>query len=299
LIDQLNRDFGIEGQVEFEIGREGFPRAAITNAFARAEIYLHGAHVTAFQPRGTNPVLWMSDVALFASGKAIRGGIPVVWPWFGPHPTDAALPQHGFARTSEWTVCATNELPDKRTELRLELRDDDAARTLWPHRFVLELRVVLGTALTVGLCTRNTGDETVRVGGALHTYFHVADINGVSIEGLGGREYIDRLDANRVKREEGTISISEEVDRVYLDTTDECVVDDPALRRKIHVAKTGSRTTVVWNPWVDKARRMADFPDEGYRKMVCVETTNTADDVYYVPPGGEHTLSQTVSVESV
>lgn len=271
----------------------------VTNAFAQAELYLHGAHITAFQPHGTKPVLWMSDIAAFESGKAIRGGIPVVWPWFGPHPTDESLPQHGFARTSDWAVCATDVLPDERTELRLELRDDKAARALWPHPFVLELRVVVGAKLSVGLRTRNTGTESVRVGGALHTYFHIADVGGVSIEGLGGRDYIDRLEANRVKREKGSISISEEVDRVYLETTDECVINDLGLGRRVRVAKSGSRTTVVWNPWIDKARRMTDFPDEGYRRMVCVEATNTADDVYYVAPGGEHTLSQTISVETV
>jgi D-hexose-6-phosphate mutarotase len=193
---------------------------------------------------------------------------------------------------------ATGELPDGRTELRLELRDDTTTRALWPHAFTLELHVVVGPALHVDLRARNTGNETVEVGGALHTYFSVADIGEISIGGLSGLDYIDRLDDNLVKRGEGKILISEEVDRVYLETTGECIVDDPTLTRRIRVAKKGSRTTVVWNPWVEKARRMADFPDEGYRTMVCIEATNTVADVYHVPPGGEHTLSQIVSLES-
>jgi D-hexose-6-phosphate mutarotase len=236
----------------------------------------------------------MSDIAAYRREKAIRGGIPVVWPWFGPHPADDNLPQHGFARVSKWSVAATAALPDGRTELRLGLRETESTRAQWPHAFELELRVVVGVDLEVFLCTRNTGPEAIEVGGALHTYFQVADIDLVAIEGLDGRDYIDRLDDDSVKTQEGVITIAEEVDRVYLDTTDECVIVDPVLQRRIHVAKAGSRTTVVWNPWMDKSKRMGDFPDDGYRSMVCVEATNTASDVYTVPQGGEHVLSQVI-----
>ena len=299
MIDALNRTFGVDGHVTFEAGEGGLPRANIANALASAEVYLHGAHVTAFQPRGAAPVLWMSALAEFRPEKAIRGGVPIAWPWFGPHPTDAAKPQHGFARVSEWKVIGTSGLPDGGTELRLALGSHAATLSLWPHAFELELKVAVGERLHIELTTRNTGSESVEVGGALHSYFHVGDVGQVTIDGLDGREYIDQVDGRRIKSQNGPLAISGEVDRIYFETPDECIIDDPLLRRRIRVAKQGSRATVVWNPWVYKARRMADFPDEGYRTMVCIEAANAERDVRRLQPGDEHTLSQIISVETL
>jgi D-hexose-6-phosphate mutarotase len=261
-------------------------------------VYLHGAHVTAFQPHGAEPVLWMSALAEFRRGKAIRGGVPIVWPWFGPHPSDATKPQHGFARVSKWKIVGTRALPDGGTEIRLGLGNDAATGAFWPHAFELELKLKVGTRLQLELTSRNTGAEAIEVGGALHTYFHVGEVSQVTIDGLGGREYIDQLDLRRVKRQDGPIMIAEETDRIYLETPDECVIDDPLLQRRIRFAKKGSLTTVVWNPWMEKARRMMDFPDEGYRTMVCIEAANAEGDVRRLDRGAEHTLAQTISVES-
>jgi D-hexose-6-phosphate mutarotase len=298
MIAGLNRTFGIEGHLRFEEGAGSLPRAAISNAFATAEVYLHGAHVTAFRPRGAESVLWMSELAVFEAGKAIRGGIPVVWPWFGPHPGDEQLPQHGFARVSDWTVDDTRVLPDGRTQLRLKLVDDGITRQLWPHPFNLDLTVVVGSELRVGLTSRNAGTEPVTVGGALHTYFRVGDIGRISIEGLDGGEFMDQLDDHKTKRTEGKVTISGETDRVYLDTTGACAIFDPSLQRTVHVGKSGSQATVLWNPWIDKSRRIVDFPDDGYRSMVCIEAANAFADVYVLPPGGEHTLAQTIAVKA-
>jgi len=293
-LDAINHEFAIDGHIAFAHGNGGLTKAIISNAHASAEVYLHGAHVTAFAPTGASPVLWMSDAAVFAPGKAIRGGIPVVWPWFGPHPHDRAKPQHGFARTSHWTVTATGTTTGGGTELRLELKDAPETRAIWPHEFTLELRVEVSQSLHVALRTVNTGDDVMEVGGALHTYLGIADIAGIRIEGLDSRDYIDKLDDRRVKRQRGAITIAEEVDRVYLDTSDDCVVEDRGMHRRIHVAKSGSATTVVWNPWIEKAKRMDDFPDEGFRTMVCVEATNTETDVHLLEPGESHVLSQTI-----
>jgi D-hexose-6-phosphate mutarotase len=297
MIDELNDKFGIGGTLVFDEGSGGLPRAVIKNALSSAEIYLHGAHVTAFCPRGGKPVLWKSDIADFQPEKAIRGGIPVVWPWFGPHPLDKSLPQHGFARVSSWTVFETRVLPDGGTEIGLLLQDDEKTRALWPHPFRLELRAVVGADLRVELRARNTGTEPIEIGGALHSYFLVGDIGGISIDGLDGRYYMDQLDDHNIKTTSGTVSISGEVDRIYVDTDDQCVIDDPSMDRWIRVAKTGSRTTVVWNPWIKKSQRMADFPDEGYRSMVCIEAANATGDIHRIPPDGEHTLSQTITEE--
>jgi glucose-6-phosphate 1-epimerase len=297
MIEKVNEEFGIDGRLVFGPGGGGMPRAVIRTQLSYAELYLHGAHVTGFCPQGGQPVLWLSEAASFRPDKAIRGGIPVCWPWFGPHPSDPTLPQHGFARTSDWTVSGTAELPGGEIEIRLRLRDDENTRKLWPYAFQLQLRVVAGTSLELELLTANTGTEPVEVGGALHTYFLVGDAGEISIDGLDGRRYMDQLDGHRIKETRGTVKVEGEVDRIYLDAADQCLIDDPVLNRWIRMEKSGSNTTVVWNPWEDKSRRMADFPDEGYRSMVCIEATNAADDVRVLRPGQEHTLSQTITEE--
>lgn len=298
MLGDLNRRFGIETELEFRAGEGGLPRAVIANSLSTAEVYLHGAHVTAYRRRDGQPVLWMSELAQFRAGTAIRGGIPVAWPWFGPHPLDPALPQHGFARTSDWTVIGTQSLSDGATQIGLCLEDDGETRGVWPHRFRLELLVTVGQRLSVRLLARNTGQDTIDVGGALHTYFQVGDIERVRIAGLDGRRYLDQLDGHRVKNTSGELSISSEVDRVYVDTEDRCVIEDLGMGRKLTVDKAGSRTTVVWNPWAEKSLRMADFPDHGYRSMVCIEAANAKNDTQVLPPGAVHELSQTITEAS-
>lgn len=273
------------------------PKAIITNEFASAEVYLHGAHITAFHPHNFSPVLWMSDIAEFQSGKAIRGGIPIVWPWFGPHPNDDTKPQHGFARVSEWTPISTTTLSNEFTQLRLQLTDSETTHTLWPYAFELKLSITIGTQLLIDLVSRNTGTEPFLIGGALHTYFSIKDINRITIDGLKNREYLDQLKGHQTNHQKGPISISEEVDRIYLNTDDECIISDIAMNRRIRIAKKGSNTTVIWNPWIAKSQHMSDFPDDGFRSMVCVEATNTVDDIYHVLPGEEHTLTQIISVD--
>jgi glucose-6-phosphate 1-epimerase len=296
-IEQLNRDFGLKDRVVFREGKGGLPVAVLQNSEASAEVCLHGAHVTSFRPRGHEEALWVSELAEYRSGKAIRGGIPVCWPWFGPHPDTAGLPQHGFARVSAWKVSSSTALDDGRCELCLTLRDDDSTRRLWPHSFELELRVTVGNALGVELRSVNTGDATFRVGGALHSYFRVGDIGRIEIGGLDGRYYLDQLDGHNRKCQTGLVSISGEVDRVYVESKDECVIQDPVLGRRIRVGKSGSGTTVVWNPWIDKSIRMLDFPDHGYREMVCIEAANAFQDMRDVASGEQHVLSTSIGLE--
>jgi D-hexose-6-phosphate mutarotase len=304
MIDTLNQQHAIDGHIVFTNGRGDLPKAVISNASAEAEIYLHGGHITAFQPRtAEQPVLWMSDNALFRSDKAIRGGIPVCWPWFGPHPDDASQPQHGFARISPWSVNSTATLDDGNTQLRLQMDTDTGTCASWPYSVELELCITVGTQLQVELISRNRGTQTVTIGGALHSYFNIGAIDRVTLEGLHGCDYLDQLDQHRRKRQNGPISIDAEVDRIYLDSADESegkyVLTDPVFARRIRIARQGSRSTVVWNPWIDKAKRMADFPDAGYRTMLCVETCNTHDDVRRLAPDSEHRLVQIIGVENL
>ena len=270
--------------------------ARIHNEHAEAEVYLHGGHVTSFKPHGQKEVLWMSDDAVFEAPKAIRGGVPVCWPWFSAHPENKELPAHGFPRNRRWSFHSSQSRADGRTRLTLILRDDAASREIWPHSFELELRILVGTELHLELIMRNTGEDPFVVGGALHTYFGIGDISQTSIEGLEGRSYLDQLDSLKRVEQEGAIRFAEEVDRIYIDTDEACTIVDEAQSRRIRVAKAGSKSTVVWNPWIAKAKRMPDFTDDGYRTMLCIEATNAGEDLYTVAPGDEHRLTQIISV---
>ena len=294
MIQKLNDKFGIDRHVTFHLGKNEMPKAVVANKHATAEIYLHGAHVTAFQPVGAEQILWLSEAAQFEPGKAIRGGIPVIWPWFGAHPSDGDMPAHGFARTQEWSVSETKVLPGQITKISFTLKQSAATESLWPYPFMLELHVTVGRQLQVDLVTHNYHSEGVEISQALHTYFNVGDIAQVAVGGLSGRNYLDKVQEFKQFPQYGEIPFLEEVDRIYLDTIDECIIHDKALKRKIHVDKLGSKSTVVWNPWVDKAKIMGDFPDDGYQTMLCVETTNAASDIRRIPPRDEHVLTQLI-----
>ncbi len=296
-VAELNRRFRSD-EVTFTAGPDALgPVAEIANGHATATVALHGAHVMAFRPHGQRPVLWVSAESAFRPDKAIRGGIPVCWPWFADHPTDPRKPPHGFVRAAMWDVAGAEPGGNGATQIRFRIADDEHTLALWPHRFELELVVSVGTALRVDLVIRNTGDAPFTSGGALHSYFAVADVENVEIYGLDGRIYVDKVDRLARKVQHGPVRIGAETDRVYLDTTSECVIDDPGWRRRIGISKTGSRSTVVWNPWREKAAGMADFGDDEYPRMVCVETANAGDDVVSIPPSGEHVLSTTITVE--
>ena len=297
MLEELNSRHGIADHLRFVAGPNNLPVARIENVHATAEIHLHGAHVTGFQPRNRKPVLWMSRNAIFNPPKPIRGGVPICWPWFGVPGEHPERPQHGFARNRQWEVTESRALAAGETVIEFGLVHDADSLAIWPHEFRLGYRVTVGMSLTMALTFNNPGEIPVEAGVALHTYFAVGDVAGIRISGLDSREYHDQLDGMKIKQQAGDISIGEEVDRIYLDTEDECVIHDPNWNRRIRVAKSGSRSTVVWNPWIEKSKRMLDYPDDGYPEMVCIETTNAARDVRTVPAGDSHTVSQTVSVE--
>jgi len=296
-IHRLNERFGRGSILRFESGPGALTVARIATPDADASVALHGGHVLSFQPRGEKPVLWLSEHSYYQSDKPIRGGIPICWPWFGPHPADAAKPAHGFARTSAWTVLGSELTTGDTATLRLSLKDSDVTRAIWPHRFELELIVTVGPVLDVELVARNAGPTPSTCTAALHSYFAVSGIADVTVAGLDGREYLDKVHNYARRRQSGAIAIDAETDRIYLDTVDDCLIADAGWRRAIRVAKRGSRTTVVWNPWAARAVQLADFGDEEYRRMVCVETANAANDETTVAPGGEHRLAARISVE--
>ena len=296
-LTDLNQSFAIPDHVTFKEGPGGLTVAEVANSLAESTIALQGAHIMTFTPRGQEPVVWLSKFAKFAPGKSIRGGVPICWPWFGPHATDATLPGHGFARTVMWDVLETRAMADGATFLRFGLIETDATRAQWPHASTVQLEVTVGAALRVELVTRNTGKEAFVLGEALHTYFHISDVAKMKITGLEGCDYLDKVGGTARKTQEGAIVIESEVDRVYLNTSADCLIEDSGLKRRIRVAGQNARSAVVWNPWVEKADKMGDFGPEGHRGMVCVETANAVENVVTVKPGEEHRLVAIYSAE--
>ncbi len=299
-LEDLNARFALRGELRFDIHEEGVLLAEISNRHAMARIALHGAQVLAYQPHGAAPVIWLSSEARCVPGKTIRGGIPVCWPWFGPHPEDATKPAHGYARTALWQILRTSAT-DTATQLILELPMRSEYAALTPHAASLEatLCISVGATLRVSLTTRNTGTIGIPLSQALHSYFNVSDIGAAQISGLEGCDYIDKVDGDLRRAQHGAIHIDSETDRIYLETDKDSVIDDSGLRRRIRIKSEGSRSTVVWNPWVAKAQKLGDVGADGYRHMLCVETTNAADDARQLAPGAEHTLTTEISTDQI
>ncbi|HWE02249.1 MAG TPA: D-hexose-6-phosphate mutarotase [Tepidisphaeraceae bacterium] len=284
-IQELKRRFKVRG-VSVDTGQGGLTRVVVETPDAEAQVYLHGAHVTRYQPRGGHDLLFMSTKSVFAPGKAIRGGVPIIFPWFGARANDPAAPMHGFARTSEWDLADVRKGTHGSIALVLELNSTDATRKIWPHDFRLRYTVTIDHSLDLLLEVNNTSETDFTVEEALHTYLAVADVREVSIEGLAGREFLDKTDGMRRKTQPaGAITITGETDRVYLNTTDAVSVHDPGLGRKLFVEKSGSSATVLWNPWTAKAKAMADFGKDEWPGMLCVETANAAENFVTVPAG--------------
>lgn len=291
------RHLEIPGVAVFEHGSGDLLRLAVRSPLAEAHIYLHGAHVTHFQPKGAAPVLFMSEQSWFAPGKPIRGGVPLIFPWFGPREGRPESPAHGFARTSEWQVESITVDGDGVVTAVFELSANEQTRALWPHDFTLRYRVTIGRVLRMTLEVENTGQEPFTFENALHTYLAVGDVRETATTGLEDAEYIDKTDAlQRKKQPAEPIRITQETDRVFENTRKTCVAEDFKLKRKITVEKSGSQTTVVWNPWIAKATAMADFGNIEWPGMLCIETANAAANAITLAPGKSHAMRAVVSV---
>ena len=291
-IDTLNHHFGLTGALHFVQGRAGLPEAEIQTPQASARVALHGAQLLAWQPAGAQPVIWVSQAAVFEPGQPVRGGVPVCWPWFGPR---EGLPMHGFVRTRLWQVRAASMDAAGQVVLRLGLQDDTETRALWDFAFDLELMVTVGTRLTLTLISRNTGDQPFTLTDALHSYFCVGDIHRTTVQGLDGCDYLDKVQNFAQARQVEAVEITGETDRIYLNTTADCVIEDRAQQRAIQVSKSGSSSTVVWNPWRDKV--FADMTAGEYQQMLCVETCNAGPDQITLAPGQSHALSARFAID--
>jgi glucose-6-phosphate 1-epimerase len=269
--------------------KPGFPVLDVSHPRCSGSVALLGAHVMEWTPAGQHPVLFMSADAVFEEGQAIRGGIPVCWPWFGGR---EGLPGHGFARLRFWDLVEAEDSAEGVT-LEFQLRGDDDLG--WPHPFELTLTVHMGATLMVALEMKHLGDTTVEITAALHTYLGVGAIEQTCVEGLAGSHYLDSLDDHRKVLQEGAVNFDREVDRIYL--ADGAVqVVDPVWRRTLDIDKSGSRATVVWNPWIEKSKRLADLPDDAYHGFLCIEAANTGEEVVRLEPSATHTLRQVIRV---
>jgi len=284
------------GRVTFIDGQNELPMLEISTAWSTAESYLHGAHVTQFKKKDETPLLFLSQCSRFTEGKPIRGGIPVIFPWFGPR---EGLAQHGFARVKSWDLKEFAPAPDGSVSVRFRLPDCPEAAAFPP--FTADYIVTVNQALTLELViTNQSKDAEFTFENCLHSYFDVADITAISINGLKGVNYLDKVASFLEKTETSdALRIASEVDRTYQNTTGTVEICDPRLGRKIIIEKQGSASTVVWNPWIAKSRQMSDFGDEEYERMVCVESGNVSSNSISLPPGGSSTLTVKLSSETM
>ena len=299
-IDALNSEHKIDGTLRVVEGQGGLPMIEIENAQATALISVHAGQVLAYRPSGaSSDLLFVSERAYFAPGKAIKGGVPICWPWFGADPEGRGRPAHGFVRSMPWTLLETGVLPSGATRVVLGIADDGETRGQWPHAFNLLVEIQVGETLRVEMITKNPEDRPFRITQALHTYFKVGDATRTRVLGLEGCRYIDKSAGGNdaVLTQEGPVTVAGEVNRIYQGVPAQLSIEDPALGRRVRIASEHSATCIVWNPWIETARAMGDLDDSDYQVMLCVETANAADEVVEVAAGGEVRLAAEYAIE--
>jgi D-hexose-6-phosphate mutarotase len=295
------------------------PQLLIESPLCRAEIFLQGAYVTSFVPKLSStlksdvehkPVntknesyklddelLWLSPIAEFRPGKAIRGGIPICWPWFGKHPKNSSLPQHGFARTSDFTVVNIHQDDNLAVHVQLQLTNDPSTQEVWPFQFTLTVNIVLAESLSVTLHTENNSKKLMPLTQAIHSYFLLDNIDDSKLQGLEGCSFLDQL-SDTLDTQTNPITITQETDRIYhkKNASMQLVTNThPATKNKtLSIHQTNDSGTVVWNPWIKKSQAMSDFPDNGYHTMICVEAANAPEPIK-IEAGQSYQLNQTVT----
>ncbi|MEM1108205.1 MAG: D-hexose-6-phosphate mutarotase [Planctomycetota bacterium] len=287
---QQLQEFNLPGSLDIRPSEGNLPSVTVKTDPCIATQYLHGAHVTHWQPADHEPVLFTSAEAVYRDGKAIRGGVPICFPWFNAHPTDPDAPAHGLVRASTWQLTQTAQGP-----AGVETQMVTNLPTLHAN-----YRATFGKQLTLNLTVTNTSDTDQTFEAALHTYLAVGDVKQVFIAGLENADYIDQLQDNKLcTQDDQPLTFTAETDRIYVDNQATCTLTDPTLNRQITIEKLGSLSTVVWNPWVDKSARTADFGDDEWTGMCCIESANIGDDAVRLAPGESHTLLVRVSVTPI
>lgn len=294
-IDDLNAILSETPEFTVSEPEPGFPVIDVQTPVSAATVALHGAQVLTWAPTDHPPVLYVSPKARMTPGTALRGGIPICWPWFGDHPEDPSKPSHGIARTRFWELVSAS-LVGKVASLVFKLTPDEETKALFPHDFELTATIRIADKLRVKLNMKNTGEEAYKVSSALHTYLSLGDIDRIQLEGVKGSNYMDQLtDDTESTYQEKNLQIKGEVDRIY-QSMSSILIRDLDRQRSVFVDKAGSRSTVIWNPWKDKSKEIKDLPDKGYREFVCVECANAGTDKPTLAPNGSHTLETVIGL---
>ncbi len=277
-------------------GLGGLPIVRLTTAAAKAEISLYGAQVIRWKPAGAEEVLFLSEKSYWDVGHAIRGGIPVCFPWFGDKSDDPSAPKHGFVRTKQWRLDSLSALDDGSVTLVCFTESDASTRPSWPHDFCVAYRITVGAKLRLEFTVINRGKTAMRFEEALHTYLRVGKVQNVVVRGLGEGAYLDKTDGFKEKPQSGDVTFCKETDRIYLNSEGAVEVIDPALKRTLKTDKVNSKTTVVWNPWIEQSAKLADFGNDEWKQMVAIEGCNVQTAAIQLDPGAEHTMRVTLSV---
>jgi glucose-6-phosphate 1-epimerase len=296
-IDALNRGFGIPNVVEVISGNGGLPKIHVTASSALADIYLHGAQLTSWQPVNAEEVIFLSEHSSWQDGHAIRGGIPVCFPWFRAKADDPSAPAHGFVRTKEWRLESV-KIDGESVVVICSTGNDESTHRWWPHAFRLVHILSIGKSLRLELIVTNTGQTPFRFEEALHTYFRVSQAEKVSVRGLDQITYLDNIEGNRKKTQSGDLIFTAKTDNAYIDVHSPAELIDPTWRRTIRTEKENSATTVVWNPWQEGAASLNDLGDDEWRQFACVEASNILGSAISLAPGQEHRMQATISVVS-
>ncbi|MDC3332803.1 D-hexose-6-phosphate mutarotase [bacterium] len=295
-MQELYQKFGHIKGITIELQGE-LIAIGITNEQAQATIFLQGAQLLHFQPHSSkHPIIWHSDACHYKSGHAIRGGIPICWPWFGdlaknPEPIQSqfiqedATPAHGHARTSQWNLSSIEDNKDG-TQVTL---------TLTLKNWELSTIIAVGHSLTETLSVTNISNTTQHYSSALHSYFAISHVDQCYVNGLEHTDYIDCLDNWNTKQSDTAININQEIDRIYLDKTSSISIVDPGWQRQLHIHSKGSKSAVVWNPWTEKSQQLSQFNANDYQSMLCIETANANTDSITLAPNQSHQLCVTIA----
>jgi glucose-6-phosphate 1-epimerase len=294
-IAESDRRFEIPGIAQVVEGSGGLPKVRITSPEVEGDMYLHGAHITSWKPAGGEEVLFLSSRSRWEDGHAIRGGVPVCFPWFGGKADDPHAPAHGFVRTKAWQLESIAQDGDAVT-VSMFTESNASTKRWWSADFRLVHRARFGSELSLELVLTNTGTTPLRFEEALHAYHRVGDIEKVRVQGLDTVRYLDKTDSNQEKTQHGEIVIVSETDRVYLNTQHALELEDTVLHRRTRITKENSLTTVVWNPWVQKAKAFADLGDDEWRQMICIESSNVSDFAVDLASGQQHTMKANIRV---
>jgi len=294
-IEELNRRLGIADRAQVLADEAGLPQVRVTTPRCNGEMDLHGAQVTSWNPAGAEELIFLSRQARWEEGKAIRGGIPICFPWFRAKADDSHAPAHGVVRTKIWTMESVEQNADG-IIVSMSTQSDPDTRRWWPADFRVLYHVTFGSELRLELTVSNTGAKPFRFEEALHTYYRVGDVRKVRIRGLDGVTYLDNTDSNKKKKQNGDVVISSPTDNAYMNTQNPLQLIDPVLNRSIQVIKQNSDSTVIWNPWAEGARALSDLGGDEWQDMVCVEGSNILENAVELAPSADHKITVKMAV---